>query len=98
LVVLALSSALAVPVVGALLTFSLTIGPPAAARLLTNRPHRALACSMLLSLLTLWAAIASSYWSNLPIGFFVGTFSALVYLLARTWDTTRNRRLARTVA
>ncbi len=98
LVVLALSSALAVPVVGALLTFSLTIGPPAAARLLTSRPHRALACSVVLSLLTLWAAIASSYWSNLPIGFFVGTFSALVYLVARAWDVTRRRRLAHVVA
>jgi zinc/manganese transport system permease protein len=83
LVVVALSSALAVPVVGALLTFSLTIGPPAAARLLGSRPSRALLLSVALSLTTLWVAIACSYWTNYPIGFFVGTMSALVYAVVR---------------
>jgi zinc/manganese transport system permease protein len=95
LVVVALSSALAVPVVGALLTFSLTIGPPAAARLVTDRPHRALAASVGLSLLTLWAAIACSFWTNLPIGFFVGTMSAVVYLVARVWVRVGTRRSVR---
>jgi len=83
LVIVALSSALAVPVVGALLTFSLTIGPPAAARLVSSRPHRALALSVVFSLATLWVAIACSYWTNFPIGFFVGTMSALVYVVVR---------------
>jgi zinc/manganese transport system permease protein len=92
LVVVALSSALAVPVVGALLTFSLMIGPPAGARIVTSRPLRALALSVLFSLLTLWAAIASSYWTNLPIGFYVGTMSALVYLAARGWARFGARR------
>ena len=92
LIIVALASALAVPVVGALLTFSLTIGPPAAARLLSSRPGRALALSMLLSLLTLWVAIASSYAFNLPIGFFVGTLSAALYLFVRAWVVLRTRR------
>ena len=98
LVVVALSSALAVPVVGALLTFSLMIGPPAAARIVTSRPHRALALSVVLSLITLWAAVASSYWTNLPIGFFVGTLSAVVYLLARGWSLAQARRMRRGLA
>jgi zinc/manganese transport system permease protein len=92
LVIVALASALAVPVVGALLTFSLTIGPPAAARLLSNRPGRAMALSMLFSLLTLWVAIASSYAFNLPIGFFVGTLSAALYLFVRGALVVRARR------
>ncbi|MFZ1061978.1 MAG: metal ABC transporter permease [Acidimicrobiales bacterium] len=97
LVVVALSSALAVPVVGALLTFSLMIGPPAAARVLSSRPLRALALSVALSLCTLWVAIASSYWTNLPIGFFVGTVGAALYLAARSWNVVhaRRRRVAR---
>ena len=98
LVVVALASALAVPVVGALLTFSLTIGPPAAARLLVRRPGRAMVLSMVLSLLTLWVAIASSYESNLPIGFFVGVLSAAVYLGARLVSTLLTRRSAPEVA
>lgn len=95
LVVVALSSALAVPVVGALLTFSLMIGPPAAARIVASVPHRALALSVVFSMLTLWAAVASSYWTNLPIGFFVGTISAGVYLSARGWSFVQSRRLLR---
>jgi zinc/manganese transport system permease protein len=92
--VVALASALCVPVVGALLTFSLMIGPPGAARLVTQRPAHALTMSVALSLLTLWLAIASSYLTNLPIGFYVGTFSSLLYLGARTWQVTRTRRFA----
>jgi len=98
LVVVALSSALAVPVVGALLTFSLMIGPPAAARIVTSRPPRALALSVGFSMLTLWAAVASSYWTNLPIGFFVGTLSAAVYLAAKVWSRAQSRRLRRALA
>jgi zinc/manganese transport system permease protein len=98
LVVVALTSALAVPVVGALLTFSLTIGPPAAARLVSDRPHRALMWSVVFSLLTLWVAIASSYLTNLPIGFFVGTLSAAVYVVARAIASRHARRSRRRVA
>lgn len=83
LVVLALATAMTVPVVGALLIFSLMIGPPAAARALTARPPRAMALSVGIALVTVWAAIASSYWTNWPIGFFVGAFSALAYALGR---------------
>ncbi len=89
---LALGAALTVPVVGALLAFSLTVGPPAAARLLTRRPGVALAGSMGLSVLTLWAAIASAYQSDLPVGFFVGTYSALVYVAARATMRRHARR------
>jgi len=87
---LALGSALTVPVVGALLSFSLTVGPPAAARLLTSRPLRALVASMALSVVTLWASIAASFQTDLPVGFFVGVLSALVYIVARV--STRWRR------
>ena len=88
---LALGSALTVPVVGALLSFSLTVGPPAAARLVTRRPGSALAASMVLSVATLWASIAASYQTNLPIGFFVGSLSALVYVIARVLTRRRVR-------
>ena len=72
LVVVALVTTMAVPVVGSLLIFSLLIGPPAAARSFTNRPPVAIGLSVLFALATAWAAIAISYETNLPIGFFVG--------------------------
>jgi zinc/manganese transport system permease protein len=77
--------------VGALLTFSLTVGPPAAARLMTRRPGTALTASMSLSVATLWVSIAASYQTNLPVGFFVGSLSALVYVVARVLTQWRRR-------
>jgi zinc/manganese transport system permease protein len=91
LVVLALATAMTVPVVGALLIFSLMIGPPAAARALTSRPALAMALSTLVALLTVWSAIASSYLTNWPIGFFVGVFSAAVYGLGRLAASRRSK-------
>ncbi len=92
LIVLAAATALTVPVVGALLIFSLMIGPPAAARSLTSRPPLAIVVSVIVALITVWAAIASSYQSNWPIGFFVGTISALAYGLGRGWAAWRRTR------
>lgn len=86
LVVLGLATAMTVPVVGALLIFSLVIGPPAAARAFTRRPAPAMALSVGLALVSVWCAIALSYLSNWPIGFFVGTVSALCYAAGRTWS------------
>ncbi len=86
LVVVALVTTMAVPVVGSLLIFSLLIGPPAAARSFTNRPFVAMGLSVVLALLTVWAAIALSYETNLPIGFFVGSISAVAYTVGRGWS------------
>jgi zinc/manganese transport system permease protein len=83
LAVLAFAASLALPVVGALLVFSLMVGPPAAARALTDRPIPAVLLSVAISLGTVWAAISLSYLSNWPVGFFVGGTGALSYALGR---------------
>jgi zinc/manganese transport system permease protein len=59
------------------------IGPPAAARALTTRPGIAIALSTLIAVAIAWGAIALSYNSDWPIGFFVGALSAGAYALAR---------------
>lgn len=89
LVVLALATTMAVPVVGSLLIFSLLIGPPAAARSFTDKPLVAMALSAVVALGTVWVAIAVSYLTNLPIGFFVGTLNAVAYAGGRLWDWRR---------
>jgi zinc/manganese transport system permease protein len=83
--VLALVTTMAVPVVGSLLIFSLLIGPAAAARAFTNRPSVAMGLSVVVALVTVWVAIAVSYETNLPIGFFVGALSAFAYTVGRAW-------------
>ena len=89
LALVALATTTAVPVVGALLMFSLMVGPPAAARMLTRHPLPAMAISVLLALLTVWGAIALSYRTNWPIGFFVGVGSALWPGLAKLYGLGR---------
>ena len=92
--VLALASAVAVPVVGTLLIFSLMIGAPAAARSLTASPAVALALSVALALVTVWGAIAASYASDYPVGFYVGTMSAATYAVARMWARWKGPMMA----
>ncbi len=83
LAVLALATAMALPVVGALMVFSLMVGPASAARLLTDRPRLALALTIMLSLATVWGSIALSYLSDWPVGFFVGALAGLAYAAGR---------------
>jgi zinc/manganese transport system permease protein len=90
--VVALATTMTVPVVGTLLIFSLMIGAPAAARSFTDRPGIALCLSVALALVTVWLAIALSYATDYPIGFFVGTSSAALYALGRCWAALMRAR------
>jgi zinc/manganese transport system permease protein len=94
LLLVALATTMTVPVVGTLLVFSLMIGPPAAARSFSSRPAVAIWLSVALALLTVWAAIALSYTTNYPVGFFVGTIGAALYAAGRVWAALRSARPA----
>ena len=97
LVVLALATSVALPVVGALLIFSLMIGPPAAARSFTDTPALAIGLSVVIAIGTVWAAIAASYQTNWPVGFFVGALGAVWYAVGRAataWRRSRQRARA----
>ena len=85
LLLVAMATTMTVPVVGTALIFSLMVGPPAAARAFTPRPGEALALSIAIALAVVWAAIALSYNTNWPVGFFVGAGSATAYTAGRVW-------------
>ncbi len=89
LVVMALATSMTVPVVGALLMFSLMIGPSAAARSLTARPVLAMGLAVGIALITVWTGIVISYQTNWPLGFFVGAMGAVFYLLGRAYAAIR---------
>ena len=95
LLLVALATTMTVPVVGTALIFSLMIGPPAAARAFTTRPTTAIALSIAIAILITWAAIALSYQTNWPVGFYVGVISAMSYAAGRTWTYARRHRTAR---
>ncbi len=89
LILVALATTVTVPVVGTTLIFSLMIGPPAGARAFTARPVAALALSIGIAVLTVWVAIALSFQTDWPTGFFVGVAGAVSYAAGRLWRLTR---------
>jgi len=80
--------------VGALLMFSLMIGPAAAARSLTARPLLAMALAVAIALITVWTGIAVSYETNWPLGFFVGIGGAVFFLAGHVYRAAREGLLA----
>jgi zinc/manganese transport system permease protein len=94
MLVVAMATAMTVPVVGAFLMFSLTLGPAAAARSFTSSPAPALSLSVAIALATVWAAIALAYVTNWPVGFYVGITGLVAYGVGRTWVAWRRRQVA----
>ena len=88
-VTLVLAVAITVQIVGTLLIFALLVAPAAAATQMTARPLVAVALSAGLALASTWAGMSVAYFTNLPVGFSITTFTFAVYLCARAW-----RRLA----
>jgi zinc/manganese transport system permease protein len=89
LLLVALATTVTVPVVGTLLVFALMVSAPAAARSFTDHPLHAMALSVALALAIIWGAIALSYATDYPVGFFVGTIGAAAYALGRAWAAWR---------
>ena len=84
LLVAALTVALAVPVTGTLLVFTLLVGPAATARLLTRQPGRALVWAVVLAEIDVVAGLGLAVWQGtIPVGFFVTTISFALYLAVR---------------
>ncbi|MHB1527447.1 MAG: metal ABC transporter permease [Candidatus Dormibacteria bacterium] len=79
----ALAASLTVPVVGALLAFSLMIGPAAAGWYLARTPWGAMLYSVGIALGVVWLSIVIGYDSSLPIGFLVAAFCLAAYIVAR---------------
>ena len=67
------------------------IGAPAAARSFTDKPLHAMCLSVVVAVAIVWAAIALSYQTNYPVGFFVGTISAAAYAIGRVWAAWKRR-------
>jgi zinc/manganese transport system permease protein len=91
LLVLAATTAIATPIVGVLLTFSLLIAPAATASLVSGRPPVAVALSIALGVLYVWVGLAVSYWVDFPPSVFVTGLAFLVYTGARLRLTVRER-------
>jgi zinc/manganese transport system permease protein len=83
LLLLGLAVAATSQLTGALLVFSLLVGPPATAQVLTPRPGLSLALAVTIGLLVTWLGLAIAYFSLYPVGFWITSLSFGVYLAAR---------------
>lgn len=83
LLVVALTVAVTVQIVGTLLIFALLVAPGASALQLTARLGRGLALTIALSLGFTWLGLTVAYFTVYPIGFFITTFAFVSYALIR---------------
>lgn len=84
LALVALATAQSIQIVGVLLVFTLMVGPPAAAQLLTRRLGFGVALSAVLALAQAWLGIAIAFYTDWPTSFWITALSALVYAGAAT--------------
>jgi zinc/manganese transport system permease protein len=89
---LALTTAEAIQVVGVLLVLTLVITPAAAAQRLTGRPGRALLLSVVIALVSTEGGILLSLAKPWPTSFFISTLSFAAYVGARAVDWSRGRQ------
>ena len=89
---LALTTAEAIQVVGVLLVLTLVITPAAAALRLTARPTPALMLSIGIALVSTEGGILLSLAKPWPTSFFIATISFAFYVAARFYDWNRGRQ------
>ena len=90
-VLLALTTAEAIQVVGVLLVLTLVITPAAAAQRLTGRPALALLLSVAIALVSTEGGILLSLEKPWPTSFFITSISFVFYVSARLVDWNRGR-------
>ncbi len=91
LLLVALSVAVTVQVIGTLLIFALLVAPGAAALQLTARPWLGLTLTIALSLVFTWSGLAVAYFSGYPVGFFITSLAFASYGLIRMASFARAR-------
>ncbi len=95
LLLAALAAAACAEIAGALLCFSLMVGPAAAALKLELPPFRGMVCSVLGALLLSWGGLLLAWYSDIPLPFWISLGGVGLYLLAGTVMTRKALRPVR---
>jgi len=88
---LAITVAIAVPIIGALLIFALLVGPPAAAQLLSKNVFTGILTAVALGIGETWAGIGCAYYIGYPASTWIASLSFFVYLGATAIGPWRER-------
>jgi zinc/manganese transport system permease protein len=92
MLLLGLTAAVSVQIVGSLLVLSILVTPAAAAMRLTHSPTRVALLSMLFGFVSLVGGILLALGASIPISPYVTTISFAIYLLASAVGWLRERR------
>ncbi len=85
LILLAVTVAEAVQVVGVLLVFALLVVPAAAAEHLTHAPARAILLGVGVSLLSTWGGLALAFIGHWPASFYIVAITSVFYFASRVY-------------
>jgi zinc/manganese transport system permease protein len=93
MLILAVTTSVATPIVGVLLTFSLLVAPAATAVSVVSRPSAAIALSVALAVLYMWIGLGLSYWVDFPPSVFVTGMAFAIYVVVRVVPGLTRRRM-----
>jgi zinc/manganese transport system permease protein len=82
MLLLAVTVAEAIQVVGILLVFALIIAPAASAQHLTKKPSSAISLSVIFALLFTWGGLILSLLGRFPVSFYIATLSTITYFIS----------------
>lgn len=94
LLLLAVATAEAVQIVGALLVFTLMTIPAATAQNLTHSVSRMILLSALIALAGVWGGLVLGFYTNAPVSFFITAVEGILYFSSYAWSTFRERSLS----
>ncbi len=82
MIILAITVAVSVQVVGILLIFALLIAPAATAIHITHKPLETIILSVILSLIFTWGGLILAFITPLPVSFYIAVISTIAYFMA----------------
>lgn len=82
MLLLAITVAEAIQVVGILLVFALIIAPAASAQHLTKNPLSAIGLSVIFALVFTWGGLILSLLGSFPVSFYIATLSTVTYFIS----------------
>jgi zinc/manganese transport system permease protein len=85
MILVAVTTSIAVQVVGVLLIFALMVTPAAVAQRMARRPAQGILISILIALCATWLGLFISFYLPYPVSFFITSITFLVYLGARAY-------------
>ncbi len=90
LVIMATTVAVSSQIVGSLLIFILMTLPASAAMRVGRTVWQMVAWSISFAVFGVWVALVLSYWTNVPVSFYIAILEAAIYFVALAWSNQKN--------